>query len=317
MKRTSKLFGQAAEAPEAGTSDTAGGEAAPSSPPIETNVPEPAGGEVELSPDAVTDLLQDDDYDEGEPQPEPAPEPEPEPPPPVDKGEEEPPPETPPEVVPEPVPEPEPAPAAEEKPGEEKPPEPVVPTITPEEAAAQRAKQRDELVNQLTNDAYAMTEDEARDFNEDPAKALPQLAAKLHAEVLEQTVQGIMSFIPGVVQSVIANTSTQSKNESAFFDAWPQLKGHEGAVGQIAQVYRQMNPDKPMAEMIKEVGAHAMISLKLPLEGRADAPAAEIPPAPPPPAPPGGGPAPTPTRKSDNPFDTLVDEFEEEDEDYI
>ena len=78
----------------------------------------------------------------------------------------------------------------------------------------------------------------------------------------------------------------------------------------------QMNPDKPMAEMIKEVGAHAMISLKLPLENTAAAPA-EIPPAPAPPAPTVSGPAPTPTRKSDNPFDTLVDEFEEEDEDYI
>ena len=242
-----------------------------------------------------------------------------------------------PAAEPEPVPgEPgTPEPVAEEaKPEEPKTPEPVQPPEAekqPEPVKAEQPEQpkapsqeelreqKDKFEETLANELYSMSDEENDAMLLEPKKVLPKLAAKVHAEVLTSTIQGILPYIPNIVQSEMQRATTNEGTRKSFYDKWPKLVGHEETVGRVAQMYAQLNPQASSDQTIQDIGLQAMLMLQLPLE-EVPATAANVAPTPSPtpaaaPVNPGGavGMVPQP-RPSNNVFTALSEEFLYEDD---
>lgn len=198
---------------------------------------------------------------------------------------------------------------------------------TPESLEAQRAQslaRRTEYVKQLET-AYAMPEKDALEFAANPAAGLPKLAAKLHVDVLESAIHGIMMQMPQVIEGFMQRREATAKNESEFYGTWPMLdKGnaqHRGTVESLMRAIVQGNPGIKRVDAIKQVGAAALVALGIPYDAPrvAAAPIAPAAPVIPPvagfsPALPGVGGLGVPGAPagSSNPFENLSREFEED-----
>jgi hypothetical protein len=181
--------------------------------------------------------------------------------------------------------------------------------------AAASTKLRSEFAARLEA-LYAVPEVEADELITAPAKALPRMAAQLHMNVLEAAVQGILMEVPAIVDRVFQARQRHSENERSFFEKWPKLVDpqHRPAVVRFMQVYRASNPTASKEQAIAEVGAMAMVALRIP---------PDIAPIPPPalvaapmqqgfvPAAPGGSAA-RPTAPVKSQWDELLDEFKAE-----
>lgn len=235
----------------------------------------------------------------GEPPKEPeaeAPEPEPEP-----------------EQAEEPKPE-EPAPETQPEPVQQKPEVPETPAPSQEELAEQRKN----LEADLARTMYAMTDEENDAMLLSPKDVMPKMAAKLHVEILNATVNGVLPHIPRIVQMQMKQAEQNADIQTRFYEKWGKLKGHEETVQRVAAMYAQLNPTADAEQTIKDIGVQAMLMLGLPLDEVTAVP--ETPAAAPAPAPaaaaisapanPGGaaGMVPAPP-KSTNPFTQLSEEF--------
>lgn len=166
----------------------------------------------------------------------------------------------------------------------------------------------------LAQHHYKLNEEEMALLDTNPQEVIPKIAAKVYLDAVSAAITQVTNYLPRMVRSVIEQDAVNTESENQFFSAWPALKGHKESVLKIGQVYRQMNPQASAEQFVNEVGAAAMVSLRLDPQGaRAPAtpaaPAAFVPAAQ---TPQGGVAAP---KGKVNPFTALnaeFDNFEEE-----
>ena len=148
-------------------------------------------------------------------------------------------------------------PAAEAK-VEELPKEPE-----PEEKPGKTpAEQRERWIADLESH-FSLTEDEATEIAITPEKAVPRLMAKMAVKISEMMVPALATTMPQIVEAQSSIRAQQQKAEEQFFTRWPQLREHRERVTRIAEVHRRLNPTAKMDEFIDEVGAQAIVALKL------------------------------------------------------
>lgn len=247
----------------------------------------------------------------------------------------------------EPAPEPEPTPAAEPTPEELKAPEgepapkvevepptaaeptqpptepivePTAPTepalqLTQEQLAKHYVQWRAQSEELLATQHYAIDEKQLDAFNEDPTKFISGLSAKVYMDSVTAAIGHVMNVLPQAVEVALQVRDLTKTNEDAFYTMWPQLKRaeHHDTVVRLGMAYRQIAPNAPAETFFRDVGAQALIALKIPMEATSEVPLA-APVAPFQPAvaiPPTGGPV-----NEKNPFTQLANEFEEEDADF-
>lgn len=161
--------------------------------------------------------------------------------------------------------------------------------------------------------AYGMSEDEGTELIRNPHEVLPKLAARLHLDVTEAVFRGIEAILPQRVAEVLSERTQQETVEKAFYTDWPQLNKPEyrQLVGNMQRLHKQQFPKATQEAFVKEVGAAAMVALRLPMDEAA--PAAPVVNRPFTPAQPGGG-APGNSRvNSSNVFESLSEEFLQDD----
>lgn len=256
---------------------------------LETSTPE----EEDLSPSSSNDwdnFVQEFDTDEGdvedsEPTPPAAEKPEPQPS--EDDGGEE----AVQEAETEPTSEVEtPAPAVEETAEEPAPPPETEPEVqaTTQVTPEQRAELRSQALQSLAT-RYALSEDDAREFEMNPEKALPKLAANLHLQVYEQVVSTVMQQIPGVVNTLTTQRVTAEQKENEFYSEYEDLRPYKDQVLQVAQMWTQMNPKTKLTpkQRSAEIAKFARAALGLTPQTTAipRSEGSNLPPASPPPAP--------------------------------
>lgn len=132
------------------------------------------------------------------------------------------------------------------------------PQATPEDVAAARKAYEAQIASR-----YQISEDDALLFQTEPEKVLPQFAAKVYADVMQDVTQQIMGVMPQVIQGYVASTTKETQAQDMFFSAWPELKGHDQQVLQMGAMYRQMNPTASPQEAIEVIGEMTMAALKL------------------------------------------------------
>lgn len=163
----------------------------------------------------------------------------------------------------------------------------------------------------LSESVYKMTEEEAQEVLTSPEKVLPQLAARVHLEVVQNVLGTMAQTMPGVISGLLQAQKQNTEVMDQFFQKWPQLDRvkDKATVYEVAKVYRQLNPQATMEEMFQAVGATAVVKLgKLPAAAQAA------------PAQPAKAPAYTPARNAPtvmqptqtmNPWEAMAEVFDE------
>lgn len=134
--------------------------------------------------------------------------------------------------------------------------------LTPEQVEAMRQQYIAQISSQ-----YQMTPEEGQNFLTAPHEALPQLAAQLHASVLEQAVQGVMAqvgqYLPQAVAQQMDIRRQADQFESDFYGQWPELKQFENDVAQFAEIYRAQNPAATPEVFMRDLGTQVWMARQL------------------------------------------------------
>jgi hypothetical protein len=213
-----------------------------------------------------------------------------------------------------------------EKPGEQAPPQPQQPPQETEEQRVAREKAQQEAETKAFEDLkkyYAVPEEMAERLRTEPELVLPEMAARVHQAVIRANQQWAMQMLPQMFQQQQLINEANTKSKEAFFSRWPSLAKHEEQVLQIGRMFAQMNPKATPQERLEKVGQLACAALNItpdPKSGTPPPPKAPTKPGQPqtrsqpmrPSNPAGSSGAGTPP--SANEFETLAEEFLQEDQ---
>ena len=146
--------------------------------------------------------------------------------------------------------------------------EPVPPTQTPEQQQEARVKWRADTEEALAVGHFALSDELAAELEDDPAKAVPKLMARLYLDAVENASATVMQLLPQVLERYQQNTSQADKARDDFFTVWDKLdpEEHKDALARIGTAYRTANPQATPEEFIRDVGAATMVALKIPHE---------------------------------------------------
>lgn len=157
--------------------------------------------------------------------------------------------------------------AAPAQPPTTPPQPPVAPQQSPQEIQAAQAARRQEYVTQVEK-GYSFDEKTALEVNANPAAILPKLAAKMHVDMLESAIHGIMMQLPQVVEGYMTQRETTRRNEDEFYKSWPMIDRanpeHRSTVNGILSAIVQRNPSISRAEAMKQAGAATLVALGIP-----------------------------------------------------
>jgi hypothetical protein len=190
----------------------------------------------------------------------------------------------------------------------------VTPAEEPEPTKSYDALRAEALVT-LEKD-FAISEDDAQTLVTEPEKVLPRLAASIYMAAYENATKSIMAAMPKLISQTITHQSAAATATNDFYGKWDKLdrnnSKHADTVNRIGLVYRQVNPNASQEQFTAEVGAQALLALGIPFTEIIDAPPIETPRAFVPAAPAGAAPTPPPP-KSLSAFESLAEEFIDED----
>lgn len=149
------------------------------------------------------------------------------------------------------------APAATPAPAEE------TPTPSAEEIGDVFKNWRSTTEDLLANHHYNLSQEEVEELELEPARFIPKFAARVYLDAVSAAIGQITTHMPAIVRAVNEQERANSETENAFFERWPKLKEHMPQVLQIGQTFRNQNPKASMEDFITNVGAMAMVSLRL------------------------------------------------------
>jgi hypothetical protein len=125
-----------------------------------------------------------------------------------------------------------------------------------------RAELRQQYETQLTQ-YYGMDAETAMRLQTEPELVLPQLAAKVHLEVLDAVMQQLPYRVGEMVTQIQEATKRETEAHDTFFSAYPDLKGYKDAVLRVGQMYRAANPTANREQAVKAIGDFVRTSLGL------------------------------------------------------
>lgn len=137
-------------------------------------------------------------------------------------------------------------------------------------AAALEAN-RDAAIAHLAETRFALTPDDVAELEDNAAAFVPKMMARVLHESQVSMMKFLAQSVPGMVKQFNTVSKANNDAETQFFIAHkalgldPANQQHRQAAFRMASLYRQSNPDMPMAQLMAEVGPIVAASLKLPL----------------------------------------------------
>lgn len=103
---------------------------------------------------------------------------------------------------------------------------------------------------------YTFSEDESAALLTEPELVLPKLAAKVHMEVLENSMRAMQAMVPVMMEQVTRNTTVETQAKGVFFSVNPDLSdpSYTQAIHQLGTAYRQMNQTAGPEEASRAIG---------------------------------------------------------------
>ena len=161
----------------------------------------------------------------------------------------------------------------------------------------------------LAEHHYKLSEEDVAQLNDNPAVIIPRMMARVYLDTISASFQQFVNYMPNMVFQVLEQREKSLKDEEQFFNTWKELKDHRKEVFRLGKAYRSANPGATLEEFINEVGAQAMVALRLVPEKKNGNDKA-TPQKPFKPVTKTGAEAPV-RPKDDNPFANLVREFQD------
>lgn len=173
---------------------------------------------------------------------------------------------------------PKPAPAPGTQPTEAPAaPAPTEPTSAPGEAGAQldpydpgalaTALQANEVaaIQHVAETLFKLSPEEIEALESNTVEAIPKLMARSFIQAQKNMFQQMARLIPAMMMKQTKALEKHASNEAKFYARWPDLKPevHGSVVQQYAAVYRQMNPQAKLDEMIEALGPMVMMASKV------------------------------------------------------
>lgn len=142
----------------------------------------------------------------------------------------------------------------------------------PNKFLKQLSENREAIIEALAKEKFALTDEEAIAFEENPTEALSKMGAKLYYDAMTATMARMAEIVPAMIANYQEAVKNSSKSEDFFFNKWPQLdRGkHLNEVVRIGQIYRQMNPKATSEQFVNDVGL--MVTTSLGLTGKPSSP---------------------------------------------
>lgn len=184
-----------------------------------------------------------------------------------------------------------PAATAPPNPAQAQPPQPTPPAATPPAPAQQTtaapdmrnpqtvadlmASQRDQIVQGLAAQAYAISPEVAEGLATEPEKHIPQLMAQVHYNVAQALMTQMATFIPHMLQQHSTVQAKQREYEDAYFEKWPGLKGHKKEAMEGVRMFRRQYPQASIEDVIAKAGAMTHALLGIPVGPAPAAPSAQ------------------------------------------
>lgn len=144
-----------------------------------------------------------------------------------------------------------------EEEGEEAPALDIKKEPTPEEIAERKRQYEEWERGRLAGltKAYSIDDETAERFRTEPEVVLPELAARLHHEA----VQEVMRELPAIIRGEFAKNqklyTTEMRARNEFYKGNPQLKGvSPDLITQVGMMWRKANPKATAQEAIKGIG---------------------------------------------------------------
>lgn len=189
---------------------------------------------------------------------------------------------------------------------------------TPEQITEYYRTWRGNTEKVLAETHYKLSQEQVDELDADPVAALPKFMAKVYLDAVTATLAQMNAHLPRMVGQINAASKDSEKREMKFYEKWPSLNTEENqkVVLRLGSAYKTSNPTATVEQFIDEVGAQAMVTLRLPMPMQANGNGNVPPPAKPfkPAAstPPSTGASPPPKNAFEAFNDTFDEDIEEE-----
>ena len=188
---------------------------------------------------------------------------------------------------------------------------PAVPTATTEEYSVWRENRLTQL-----EQMYAVDEESATALLTEPELVLPKLAAKVHMEVMENSMRAMQAMVPVMMQQVQQHADLNNRAKGLFHGTNPDLvdPSYEPMIMEMGQSFRRVNPHATPEQASKAIGnlVRAALGIAAPQQQQAQPVQQQRQPAVVPFSPArgaGGGNAPA---RPSNPFEAMAEEMKNE-----
>lgn len=138
-----------------------------------------------------------------------------------------------------------------------------VQTQTPEQVQQRYTQWRGQSEELLATHHYALTQEQIDEMDLDPAKFIPKVMSRVYLDAVTAALTQVTQHLPRLVAQINAQSVNSDKSEESFYSRWPKLKDHAPTVLRMGATYRQLNPAASVEEFINEVGAQAMVALRI------------------------------------------------------
>jgi hypothetical protein len=159
---------------------------------------------------------------------------------------------------------------------------------------------------------YTFSEDESAALLTEPELVLPKLAARVHMEVLENSMRAMQAMVPVMMEQVQQHKQVEGQAKTLFSSINPDLADPrlEPVIMQLGMTYRQMNRTAGPEEASRAIGNLVRAALNMqPPQVQQNLQSASPAPAPVPFAPVRGGGGGNRPITSGNQFEQLASEF--------
>jgi hypothetical protein len=103
---------------------------------------------------------------------------------------------------------------------------------------------------------FAMSPEDIEALNSDFVGALPKMLARTVVKVQQQQLMMFAKLVPQILNRYNTDLKKHTANEDKFYQRWPGLsrEQHGELINRYAAVYRQMNPQANLEQMIEQLG---------------------------------------------------------------
>lgn len=140
---------------------------------------------------------------------------------------------------------------------------------------------RNDVIAHLAQSKFALSPEDITELETDVVAAVPKIMSRVFFETQVAMQRFLAQSVPGMMKQFNTVTSANNDAEKQFFETHKELDiknaQHRQTAIRIATVYRQSNPNIPLAQLISEVGP--MVKAALQINGTL-APAPAAPPTP-------------------------------------